>query len=494
MSTSDYPLHLQELERLLATNPRNCEVRERLGRELVELGHQEVGFGHLCASAELRAERDEFREAVSLLNEILKLSPEHAKAKKMLPKFYARVPRQPTAKLRVPSLPDEPMGLDSMAAPEYGAEFFALPEESVAVLSQLLPFAEEDPSTLHGDIEVPLLQEAYDSSLPLLSALDRELGTDDLLPTGDHLSVAAFDDDPEIILDEAFLSEDESVLVSPASRELTINEMPPNPIIGLLDSEPLAALLDRSDLIKLSANESFTPKRSLYVVIRGQFELLTYDDLNSHVTLQVLEPGDFFGEFGLLANHEDGPRVLALKASSILEIPGRLVDELASESPATRELLREVYHSRAFRMVMARSPLFSQVPSDIVTRISVELEPLRFQAGDIIFKSGETPQGLYIVVSGNLAVVSLGGNTNVITRLSSEEFFSEVEASDAFTEPSAVVATEDCTMLWLPPWSFVPLRETLPAFSRALREATPSTAWPHKLVERQPQLIDPLAP
>ena len=270
--------------------------------------------------------------------------------------------------------------------------------------------------------------------------------------------------------------------------------MPPNPIIGLLDSEPLAALLDRCDLIKLSANESFTPKRSLYVVIRGQFELLTYDDLNVHVTLQVLEPGDFFGEFGLLATHEDGPRVLALRPASILEIPRRLVDELLAESPATRELLREVYHSRAFRMVMARSPLFNQVPADVVTRISVELEPLRFQAGDIVFRSGETPEGLYIVVSGNLAVVGLGGASNVVTRLSAEEFFSEVEQADVSTESVAVVATEDCTLLWLPPWSFVPLRESLPAFSRALREATPSTAWPHKLVERQPKLIDPLAP
>ena len=482
-TTSDYPLHLQELEVLLTSNPGNCEVREQLGRELCELGHEKAGYAHLCMSAELRAEREEFREAVSILYEVLKANPEHQRAKQLLPKFYARVPRQPTAKLQIPSL-HEDTGSPSIAeSGEYGAALFGLPEESLAALAQLLPFSEEDPKPIVGPIEVPLLEESSEFSLPLLIALDTELRTDDIRRTADHMRVSTAPRGADAELEDAFrfgIEDDDRI--SPASAALSIDDLPPNPIVSLLDSEPLQRLLNRVDLVNVAAGERVTPKQALYVIIKGQFHLQAQEALND-VPLELLEPGDFFGEFELLSMASADTEVLATQPSSILELPARIIEEIASDRPAVRELLREAFHSRAFHSVMLCSKLFSDLPREVMSRIAVELEPLRFQPGDIVFREGEKPQGLYAVVGGNVAVVSAENEGSVLARLVPGEFFG-TPTSDWETDPtkSTVVTTEDCTLLWLPPWSLAPLRDTLPGFSFALNHAKADPLWHHKLV------------
>ena len=260
------------------------------------------------------------------------------------------------------------------------------------------------------------------------------------------------------------------------------DELPPNQILSLLDSEPLQRVLDRVDLINVPMGDRFIPVQAVYVIIRGQFQLRSSNTLND-IPLEVLEAGDFFGEFELLAMASVGTEAIASMSSAVLELPARVIEEIAADRPAVHDLLREAFHSRAFHSVMLGSSLFSDLPRDAMSRIAVELEPLTFQPGDIVFCEGEKPRGLYAVVGGNLAVVSPENEGSVVARLTPGEFFG-TPTDDWAMEPaeSTVVATEDCTLLWLPPWTLAPLTETLPGFSLALRNANADALWPHKLV------------
>lgn len=483
---NQYPLHLQELETALVTDPGNLDVRERLGRGLIELGHEAAGLDHLCIGAEHRAEREEFREAVSLLNEVLKIQPDHPQAKLLLPRFYSRVPRQPTGRVRMPTLPPSPASLAESG--EYRAELFGLPSESVAALSLLLPFTEEDPKPLSGRIEVPLMEGgAEDANLPLLKTLDQQLRVDELRPpTGDHLIASSSvpgRSSAEQMLDEAFeAGMSDRRRHSPAAGAITLDQLPPNQVLGLLDSEPLERILASVDLVELDIGEHAPQNRALYVVVRGAIELRSEGPGKAPTTLEVLGAGDVFGEFSLIDRRDSGPSAVATEQTLILELPRAAIDEIAVSHPTVHEFIRESYHSRAFHSVMADSPLFSALPREVVARIAVDLEPLTFEPGDIVLRQNKAPRGMYAVVGGSLAAVDSTDDGAIVARLVPGDFFGVTSEIVPVVDGIALVATEDATLLWLPPWALLPMRDTLPGLARALDDALADMAWAYRLV------------
>lgn len=92
--------------------------------------------------------------------------------------------------------------------------------------------------------------------------------------------------------------------------------------IGILRNVPLFAILNDTQLTALAAvmSRKSAPKNrtimkagdptdSLYIVLAGRTKVQMADDEGKEVILNVLGPGDFFGEMGLL---EDAPRAASV--------------------------------------------------------------------------------------------------------------------------------------------------------------------------------------
>ncbi|MCA9565788.1 MAG: hypothetical protein KC561_19965, partial [Myxococcales bacterium] len=139
MST-DEDYKLEQLKELLAQNPADLELRIELGEELLEHGMAKEALAHWCVAAEMFAEHEDYLSAVGLLNRLLDVQPHHEKAQSLLSSFYAKVPRQPTARFTVPGAAAQPVSDMSV---EPGSNLFKLPEESARALAQLLPFVAE---------------------------------------------------------------------------------------------------------------------------------------------------------------------------------------------------------------------------------------------------------------------------------------------------------------------------------------------------------------
>src|SRR3982750_4774190 len=99
--------------------------------------------------------------------------------------------------------------------------------------------------------------------------------------------------------------------------------MPQSPIhIGILRNVPLFAVMNDAQLSALAnmMSRKSAPKNrtimkagdatdSLYIVLAGRTKVQVSDEDGKEVILNVLGPGDFFGEMGLL---EDAPRAASV--------------------------------------------------------------------------------------------------------------------------------------------------------------------------------------
>lgn len=104
----------------------------------------------------------------------------------------------------------------------------------------------------------------------------------------------------------------------------------------LLRNVPLFAVLPESQLGLLTglvARKSF-PRGStiisagdmtdsLYVIISGRLKVMMSDNEGREVILAMLNPGEFFGEMGLLDDHPRSATVVALEACELLSLTKR---------------------------------------------------------------------------------------------------------------------------------------------------------------------------
>jgi len=102
--------------------------------------------------------------------------------------------------------------------------------------------------------------------------------------------------------------------------------------------------------------------------------------------------------------------------------------------------------------VIARCPLFAELPdADVVALAGVALRrPLT--AGETLFLAGEAPRGLPLVVSGSVKVFVLSpasGREVVLTVERPYQAVAELVAFDGGAYPASAAALEDGELLWL---------------------------------------------
>jgi CRP/FNR family transcriptional regulator, cyclic AMP receptor protein len=104
----------------------------------------------------------------------------------------------------------------------------------------------------------------------------------------------------------------------------------------LLRNVPLFAVLPDSQLSLLTSlvgRKSFPRAATiisagdmtdcLYVIISGRLKVMMSDDEGREVILAILNPGEFFGEMGLLDDHPRSATVVALEACELLSLSKR---------------------------------------------------------------------------------------------------------------------------------------------------------------------------
>jgi len=210
---------------------------------------------------------------------------------------------------------------------------------------------------------------------------------------------------------------------------------------------------------------------ALYVFTAGRARVLKRGERGEEISLNVLGPGDSFGEMALL---ERTPRTATVRAASdveVLRLDRAAFDGLLAELPALRHHLEGQGKRRALRAFFLQYSAFARLPVEALRTLLAELDTVRVDAGEIVVREGDPPGPMYVVEDGRLHVHhhATGGSRD-LAYLRRGDFFGELSLMRDQPRSATVEAVTPCTLLRLQPETFRRLLQDHAEF-RALIEA-----------------------
>jgi len=170
-----------------------------------------------------------------------------------------------------------------------------------------------------------------------------------------------------------------------------------------------------------------------FVIASGRARVLTIGSDGHEVPLNVLSPGDAFGELALV---QQTPRSASVRASTPLELfrlDRSVFQALTRVYPALSETLgvdaRALRHADFLRL----HPAFAVVPRERMVELAAGIGEVTLADGEIAPRAGPAPAGVYLVTSGRLAAVQAGGQE--LYRLHAGDVFGQWELADEAGQP-----------------------------------------------------------
>jgi ABC-type bacteriocin/lantibiotic exporter with double-glycine peptidase domain/CRP-like cAMP-binding protein len=226
------------------------------------------------------------------------------------------------------------------------------------------------------------------------------------------------------------------------------------PLLGMLDAD-LRALVTASFVpISFAFGESIVSEGDapdgFYVLAAGVARVLRRGEDGQEVALNVLRPGDAFGEGGLL----DGtPRSATVRASSeveVLRLDRPIFEALVRLHPPVRDAFAAAPAARQLSDFLRLHSAFSKLPASAIMPMLDALEAVAVPAGERIVSEGDPGGPMYIVKDGKLVVYQgEGEERHELRYLRTGDFFGELSLYLGVPRTATVEAVTDTQLLRL---------------------------------------------
>jgi CRP-like cAMP-binding protein len=224
---------------------------------------------------------------------------------------------------------------------------------------------------------------------------------------------------------------------------------------------------------------------ALYVLVAGRARVLREGENGEEISLNVLKPGDSFGEMALL---EGARRTATVRASSDVEV--RRLDRsvfaaLIQRHPELRTYFElQVTHRRLHNFFRHYTP-FARLPAEALRFMLSELQPVAVKPGDVVIRQGDEPGPMYIVEEGHLRVFTEeDGRRRYLAYYRSGDFFGEMSLFKGSLRAATVEALSVGRLLRLMPATFEKLIASYPEFKAQIEERV--RQYDYKEVARVP--------
>lgn len=206
---------------------------------------------------------------------------------------------------------------------------------------------------------------------------------------------------------------------------------------------PLQSLVpsDRSQLAKQSSLVNYQPGQVIFsrgelartqaFLIEGEIEL---QDEHSARRLRSTDPE---ARYALAPGQRRAQTALCLKAAQILFVDRELLDVMLTWSQTGGVEVRELSAaaddpSHDWMTALLQSKAFLRIPPGNIAQIFASMEPVSFEAGQIILKQGDPGDYYYVITEGRAQVVLEDPSGN------SEEELAQLGVGRAFGEEALV--------------------------------------------------------
>ena len=221
------------------------------------------------------------------------------------------------------------------------------------------------------------------------------------------------------------------------------------PILGHLADESISQLVTTMRLLTFKPNENIIsqgdPGTEFFILADGQAKVLVEGINRDLSVLDVLLPGDSFGEIALLSRGRRTATVRASEPCKVLAISVEAFDKLFPESSPERTGLTNML--RQMKLVQ-ESQALSHLPPRQIRELVARTETVKFALGDVVIKEGEEGDAAYLIESGSMLVTKFGKDS-FRADLSRGSLVGAIALINDSTRTATVTATEDTTCLKL---------------------------------------------
>lgn len=204
---------------------------------------------------------------------------------------------------------------------------------------------------------------------------------------------------------------------------------------------------------------------AIYVIGSGRVCARSHNRLGQETTVSMLEPGNFFGEIGLLPIPYRTATIQTCDHVQALTLDKRVLKDLFVTHPQLEAFFRHHAQQVDIHHFLRLESLFSHMPPPILSRLRANLAPVNFRANQWIIREGEKPRSIYLVRKGRLqAFRGEGDEWEEAKDISAGDVFGELAPFRKTVRTSNVRAVTDGTCLTLDLQTFLELLDHAPSF------------------------------
>ena len=213
------------------------------------------------------------------------------------------------------------------------------------------------------------------------------------------------------------------------------------------------------------------PADALYVLLGGRARVVKRAHGGEEIALDVLRPGDAFGEMALLERTTRTATVRASTEVELLRLDRAAFDELVAAAPDLKKYLELQASARRLNRLLRSYTAFARLPADAIATMLAELETETVAPGVVVIRQGDPPGPMYVVEEGRLRVfVEEDGARRYLMYLRRGDFFGELSLFRGQPRATSVETVSSCRLLRLNPATFRRLVEGYPEFGPQLEQ------------------------
>ena len=249
--------------------------------------------------------------------------------------------------------------------------------------------------------------------------------------------------------------------------------LPRIPLFSDLPRDAFIALFERCPLRRFPEGARILEQGSrgdaFYVICAGRVRIVRQVGAEQR-ELAVLGEGAFFGEMALLSGAPRSASVVgAAEETQVLEISAPVLATLSRSYPQVARALRRFCRQRLLSDVVNTSALFQPFGRrdrrDLVERFRAR----EVRRGDVIIHEGQPVDGLYVVLSGEVAVSKAG---QPLAHLHEGDLFGEMSLLQKTPATATVKAARNTSLMRLPREDFDTLILTHPQILALVSDLT----------------------
>ncbi len=207
------------------------------------------------------------------------------------------------------------------------------------------------------------------------------------------------------------------------------------------------------------------PADAFFVVVHGRARVYQTTEAGDELPLNLLQPGDSFGEIALLEGGTRSASVRASGAVTLAKLNRSVFQAWLDTHPEIRRSFELAARQRVLNSFLKAHSTFETLPPPIRRRLIEGFDEVRVEAGETVVTEGERGDAMFVVEDGRLRVAQVeDGARRDIRYLRRGDTFGEIALYKQTTRTATVETTSAATLLCLGRAEFEALVKESPEF------------------------------